>query len=358
MSMISRFTAALSFWMDIVAEALSAPFANLSSSKRRITVIEDVDGIFTMRVASTSRDGEGALAARLVAFVDGALEGTLTPDWAAAVRGSSVELELQPDRFVFRPLELPGKAAEFLDGIIRSQIDRLTPWNATDALFHWTEPKNVDGERIGTTVVATGRAATASFVRAFSELGAAAVNVSTMTPEQGRATVFRYRSRERTTSSRLRPALAGGLIATAFLAMLSIGVGGYVAEHYETMQQQIQRRIGERRAILRGSQAGLGSSPLDLLIRRKQTTPSSVMVIEALSATLPQHTYATEIRIEGDKLQIVGLTRDAPSLIQILEQSPYFSGAGFFAPTTHAASETGERFHIEVKLKPYFGLGT
>ena len=109
---------------------------------------------------------------------------------------------------------------------------------------------------------------------------------------------------------------------------------------------------------MRGSQTGSGSSPLELLIRRKQTTPSSVLVMEALSALLPEHTYATEVRIEGDKLQIVGVTRDAPSLIQILEQSPHFSSAGFFAPTTRAANEPGERFHIEAKLKPHFGFGT
>jgi general secretion pathway protein L len=109
---------------------------------------------------------------------------------------------------------------------------------------------------------------------------------------------------------------------------------------------------------MRGSQGGAGSSPLELLIRRKQTTPSSVIVVEALSALLPEHTYATEIRIQGDKLQIVGITRDAPSLIQILEQSPHVSSAGFYAPTTRAANEPGERFHIEARLRPHFGSGT
>jgi general secretion pathway protein L len=97
---------------------------------------------------------------------------------------------------------------------------------------------------------------------------------------------------------------------------------------------------------------------LNLLAKRKQTTPSSVMVLEAVSRALPDGTYVTEFRIEGDKVQIVGITRDAPSLIRLMEQSPQFSQATFFAPTTRAQNDPGERFHIEAHLKPYFGFGT
>jgi general secretion pathway protein L len=140
--------------------------------------------------------------------------------------------------------------------------------------------------------------------------------------------------------------------------MLSVGLGGFVTDSYDAKQQQIQRRIAERRAIARGNGIGSGSSPLEMLVRRKQTMPSAVIAIEELSALLPDHTYATEMRMDGNKLQVSGLTQDAPSLIQILEQSPHFASAGFFAPTTRAANESGERFHIETKIKPQFGSGS
>lgn len=357
MSFIGGIAEALALWVDTVAGVASAPLAKVKPV-RRIEVVEDETGSFSMRLAPKAKNGDGDPSPCRIDVTDGAVRTPLSEQWAAAVHGGIIELQLQSSRFVFRPLELPGRAAEFLDGIIRAQIDRLTPWNASEAIFHWAPPHDIAGERIATTVVATGRAAVAALAQAFSNLGAAGVEVSTATPEQGRVTVYDQRTAGQAGYGRMRIALVAGLATTGLLAMLSLGLGGFVADSYDAQQQQIQKRIAERRAMMRSSQTGSGSSPLDLLIRRKQTTASSVIVIEALSALLPQHTYATEVRIEGDKLQIVGVTRDAPALIPILEQSPHFSNAGFFAPTTRAASEPGERFHIEAKLKPHFGVGT
>jgi len=79
-----------------------------------------------------------------------------------------------------------------------------------------------------------------------------------------------------------------------------------------------------------------------------------VIVLEALSQTLPDDTFLNELRIENGKVQIAGLTRDAPALIRLIEQSQHFTRATFFAPTTRAASEDRERFHIEAHIEPVF----
>ncbi|HEV2156702.1 PilN domain-containing protein [Bradyrhizobium sp.] len=356
MSIPSQIAAALSLWIDSVARTVSSRLERARGA-RQIAICEDEEGALTLRLASkTSKDTD--LPCCRISIVDGAISEPLSPEWSAAMKGSVVDFALQSSRFVFRPLELPGRAVEFLDGIIRAQIDRLTPWSPAEAVFHWTPPQAIADDHVELTVVATARAAVTSLSQALLDAGAAAVDISTAAPGMERIAVYHQRVGGQTGSSRLRLALIAVLATTGVLAMLSVGFGGIVTSSYDTEQQQIQRRIAERRATARGSQGGPGSSALELLARRKQTMPSAVMVLEELSGILPDHTYATELRIEGNKLQITGLTLDAPSLIQILEQSPHFASAGFFAPTTRAANEPGERFHIETRIKPQFGSGT
>jgi general secretion pathway protein L len=355
MSIPGQIAAALSLWIDSVAHTVSARLERARAA-RQIAISEDEEGVLTLRLAAkTGKDAD--LPPSRISIVDGAISTPLSTEWSAAMKGATVDLALQPSRFVFRPLELPGRAVEFLDGIIRAQIDRLTPWSPAEAVFHWTPPQAIADDHVGLTVVATARAAVASLSQAFLDLGAAAVEVSTAAPEMGRVAVHRQKVGGQAGSGRLRLALIAVLATTGVLAMLSIGLGGIITDSYDAQQQQSLRQIAERRAIARG-QGGPGGSALELLARRKQTMPSAVMVLEELSGILPDHTYATELRIEGNKLQITGLTLDAPSLIQILEQSPHFASAGFFAPTTRAASEPGERFHIETRIKPQFGSGT
>jgi general secretion pathway protein L len=356
-SIPAQIATAISLWIDAVVRTVTARLEHTRKT-RQIAVTEDGEGLLTLRLAAKTGTKDGDLPPCRIQLGDGGPTVPLTPEWSAALQGATVDLALQPSRFVFRPLELPGKAVEFLDGIIRAQIDRLTPWTAADSVFHWTAPSNVADDHIALTVVATARAAVTSVAQAFLDLGAAAVAVSTSPPGMEPITVYSHRVGGQTGSARLRLALVAVLATTGVLAMLSIGFGGLITDSYDTELQQIQRKISERRALARGGQGGPGSSPFQMLARRKQTMPSAVMVLEELSAILPDHTYATEMRIEGDKLQVTGLTSDAPSLIQILEKSPHFSSAGFFAPTTRAANEAGERFHIETRIKPQFRSGT
>jgi general secretion pathway protein L len=355
MSVLNDIPTAFSLWIDLVARMVKTTFERFQSS-RRIELVEERDGTFTLRWAHGNAPKPGLTAPAQVEIRDGALSG-LSPEWAEELRGSSAQVVLRPSRFLFRPLDLPRRATEFLDGIIRAQLDRLSPWRADEAAYHWIAPPESGGERVTITVVATARALVAPIAEAVAAAGAAIVEISTVPGENAvPITVFVQRTRAAAELGRIRMALLAIFIGSGLSAVASSVGSGFLADYYDGEKQQVEHRLAERRAALRASQSGDGSAS-ELLDRRKQTSPSSVIVLDALSALLPDNTYATELRIEGDKVQIIGVTHDAPSLIQLLERSPHFTHANFFAPTTRNPNDAGERFHVEAEIRPHLEVG-
>ena len=237
--------------------------------------------------------------------------------------------------------------------MVRAQIDRLTPWSANDAAFGWSEPKEAGADRMVVTVVATARAMVQPVIDALTGAGADSVSVVTAAPDAAPIQVFDRAKgvivRTGARRARGRAARRGFVMSAA--QPRSTGSSG---ERAGTRT----RRISERRAASRaGRETGTQvTTPLRALERRKFQTPSSVVLLDVLSQILPDHTYVTELRIEGDKMRVIGVTRDAPALIRLLEQSPHFTRATFLAPTTRAPSDPGERFHIEAQIEPVFAL--
>jgi general secretion pathway protein L len=75
-------------------------------------------------------------------------------------------------------------------------------------------------------------------------------------------------------------------------------------------------------------------------------------VLEVLSRALPDAAYLTELRLENSTLRVIGLTRDAPSLIGPLERSGHLTAVHFFAPTTRGPDGSLFKFHIEAQVVP------
>lgn len=209
-------------------------------------------------------------------------------------------------------------------------------------------------ESITTVIAATTRKVALTYVEAVSIFHPAAVAVCTDVAERnaGRVKVFEQKARGHLDAIRLSRALLVGLGVTAACALLAVIAAVYMADHLGAQEDELARQISQRRAAIRGSSDGGDRSPIAALERRKYETPASVIVLDALTKVLPDHTYVTELHLAGNKLQIVGITRDAPSLIPLIEQSQHFTRATFYAPTTRSSSDPGERFHIEARIEP------
>jgi general secretion pathway protein L len=359
--MLSELKQLFSDWITSVVAAVNMIAARLVP-QRRIEITERDDGSFQARIVAGGKDGakDGTKRGEVSLRLDGGrADPPLPQEWQATLRGGRVEAVLQPGHVLFRALDFPKQAADFLDGMIRAQIDRVTPWTAGDAVFGFSSPEPAANDRIGVTLAATSRHQILPVLQLATALGAASAAGWVAAPgETSRIRLFDLPLQGAGKwISDLPRLLRLTLLGCGMAAAVSLVVATYIGSMLDAEQQDLQHRISQRRTALRLSNAGAGSAEA-LLAKRKQTTPSSVMVLEAVSRALPDTTFVTERRIEGDKVQVVGMTQDAPSLIKLIEQSPQFSKATFFAPTTRAPNESGERFHIEAHLAPYFGSGS
>ena len=359
MTMISEFKELFGDWITAVSGAVEAVAGRVVRS-RQILLDEGEDGVFTARTIPAKN--APALPDASFRFEGGRPNPTLSADWAEAFRGSRIEAQLPSSHVMACPLDFPAQAGDFLDGMIRAQIDRLTPWTAQDALFGWSSPVRGANERIEVTFAATSKSKVEPLLQFVQSLAAGSVAIysaaSTGASPAARIKLFEKSVQSAIGSTISLPRLLRGILLGAGAAAAALLlVSAYLESSMQSEQSELQRQISQRRAALRLDSNATGSA-MGLLAKRKQTTPSSVMVLEAISRALPDTTYVTELRIEGDKVQVVGMTQDAPSLIRLMEQSPQFSRATFFAPTTRAANEPGERFHIEAHLSAYFGSGS
>lgn len=345
-------------WIAAATAAVHAVMARIVP-QRRIELTEGEAGRFTARVAS-ARKGP-ALAPFTFELEQGRPQPALSAEWQAALRRSRIEIIMRPDHVLFRAIDFPRQAADFLEGMVRAQIDRLTPWVASEALFGTTAPVPIANERIALTLAATSRQKIQPLLALAADCGAASVTGLVEAPdaEPAAAPIKLF---DRT----LGGAAGGALDVARLLRITLLGAGlaaaaslllsAYLGSEYAAEQQELQQKISQRRTALRMNRSD--GTAETLLAKRKQSSPSSVMVLEAISHALPDTTYVTELRVEGDKMQVVGLTQDAPSLIKLIEQSPQFTRATFFAPTTRGQNDPGERFHIEAHITPYFGSGS
>ena len=137
-------------------------------------------------------------------------------------------------------------------------------------------------------------------------------------------------------------------VCISLWAVVSAGAVRDEAESIAARAKGLQRQIQGGRTL----SAAAFTSPAERAWFLKETSGSSVVLLEALSRSLPDSAYLTEIRLENATLRMIGLADDAPALLAPLEQSGHLTGVHFAAPTTRGSDGKSFRFSIEAHVEP------
>jgi general secretion pathway protein L len=279
------------------------------------------------------------------------------PEQAAALRHRDVDIVLPADEVLVRTLDpLPGESRQYLDSIVQHQLERVAPWRTDDVLHTYrVAPAERGNDRLLVTIIATARsmhervieavrAAQPREIRLLCRDTGVNGGVVPIPVDRGAAAAARQK--------RLRLAV---IAALGVLIVAILGGGGLLGWSLYTTDaelEQVTEQVAAQRKKIVAARASTPAGDVDLksLVQRRARTPFVVVALDALAGALPDDTWLSELRLSEGRMRMTGISRNVAGLVPLIEASPAFAEATFFAPTTRLPAGQGDRFHLETRL--------
>jgi general secretion pathway protein L len=336
---------------------------------RQALIVACEGGSFVVR---KSPPGKGDATADAVVAVVAPGEAAPTQVTQSA-HSSLVVFELPADVVVVRRVTVPVRAREFLAGIIRNQLERLSPWFADEVVYGFDADVNAeDPASLDVRVFIALRSAVEQACHELDALGLPVDRVVTRPPAPrdppaDPAAEPAAAKNPVALWSRLADAspehLAGMCrqvgAAIAAMVVVSFAVSVWAVVSTASLDAESEAIVDRTKTLqhqILGPTLMSTLNPRERVWYAKETSPTAALVLEALSRALPDGAYLTELRFEQGTVRLIGLTNDAPSLIAPLERSGHLTDVRFFAPTTRGPDGNLFRFSIEAHVEPHFRI--
>jgi general secretion pathway protein L len=364
-----RIGAVLRRWIEILAALLLA-WRESRRELRSLSVTSE-NGLVVVRQADSGRDAMLQDTRRAGNAVIATLRpgAEVSPEVSRAVHDSLVVLEFPADKVVVRHITVPEQARKFLSGVIRNQIERLSPWPVNGVVYGFsTEAGAADAAVVEVRILMAARTDIDAARRDLAALGLPVDRIVARGPDSNAAgetadsvilwsrladtSPERIGGLVRTIGIGIAASVAVSLLLSAWALMSSISIRSEsedIAAQAKVLQRQVQ--TGRSASTI----ASMPAAERAWLL--KETSISSVILIEALSRALPEAAYVNEIRLDKESLRITGLADDAPALLAPLERSEHLTDVHFFAPTARGPDGKLFRFSVEAHVEPRIKIG-
>lgn len=352
-------------------ETLTALYLAWRESRRelRSLVVTRENGHFVVRHAKPAHDAmlRDAQAGSAIAILPPGAE--VSADVSRAAHSSFVVLEFPVDKVVVRRITVPAQARKFLSGVIRNQIERLSPWPANGVVYGFAAEAGAgDAAVVEVRILMAARTDVDAARQDLAALGlpvdrivARGSDTEAADETAGSVTLW---SRLADTSPEKHGSLVRAIgIGIAASATVSLLLGSWALLSAASIRDESEQAAARSTVLQRQVQTGRTAAstasipPAERAWLLKETSISSVILIEALSRALPDTAYVSEIRLEKESLRIMGLAGDAPALLAPLERSDHLTDVHFFAPTARGPDGKLFRFSIEAHIEPRIKIG-
>ena len=335
------------WWVGQVSDALP----KLSSVRKRAAIAAvRRDGGLVLQV----RDDPGTVLGVLhLDTPEHARQHLLSRIGAVTLGNNRVVLLIPEDAGLQRQVELPIAAESHLDTVAANELDRWTPWRPDQAVF---SAKIVErSPAVGKIVVELTAVPHFVFSEAselLKDTGLTLIGVLRARGDQPNQ--FIEVAAESRSSLRLQGLKAGGLALAGGIVLILSAVFAQKMIAINALETRLTDIAGEVEAtqkLVEESRAlALRAGYADEI---KSARPSAIIVLNALSAMLPDDCWLEQMSMEGDKLQIQGHAQDALSLLALLNSSGQFIDVKFESEIVADPEAGSESFNLSATALPY-----
>jgi general secretion pathway protein L len=253
-----------------------------------------------------------------------------------------------------REIELPLAAEENLHQVIGFEMERLTPFRASEVYFaHVIRSRDTKLHRLVLQLLVAPRTLVDPVLARF-----AGWNLEPISDAGARSTEVAQQPELCFRSTRYRAASGARRVVWLLVLNLLLLLGVVVVQYQR--QQLVLGQLDEQAAGLRQSAmhvaemderlAVLRGAGAFLLEQRTRRVPT-VVLVEEVSALLPDGTWLSRLEVRGNELHLHGSSTAASSLLALLDESELLAGAKFASPVLRDGVSGRDRFHISSMIQ-------
>jgi general secretion pathway protein L len=268
-----------------------------------------------------------------------------TPFRSTQAERLPVFLRLPPGTVLSRELMLPQAASRNLRDLIGFEMDRFTPFTASE-LF-WDVSRPVSGKtsgKLSLNLFIAPRAPVEALLRRLKSLG---LSPSHIEARNGHIALAAARSRSQR-YLRIAPWAFCGLLALACVAT------PFIRQQFalNNVEQIIARNSTAAQTAMSLRRQLMVTASGRAAIASARKNGDALRMLANLTAALPDGTWLADLTEKSSDLTIDGQSDNAARLIGLLSSAPGLSNPSFSAPVTRTADGKADIFSLHMSLTP------
>lgn len=258
-----------------------------------------------------------------------------------------------------RPLRLPAAAAGRLRDVVGFEIDRQTPFEPGQVSYDVRELGALDDGQLQVELVVLPRHALEQWAQQVGPWAQALAGVDVADTE-GRAlgvNLLPPTERQTLRDPTRRWNLLMGMAALVLLALAGAQMLDNRQAAADTLRAQVDAAAREARDVAaQRQQLQTLVEGAAFLEGKRGAHASTVELWNELTRLLPDGTYLEKMSVEGDTLQLIGLSREASQLVPLLQDSPLWRKVSLTGVLQADGGAAGrDRFTLTAELQPLPG---